>query len=183
MDPPSHAANTRGRRFRVTLEPNKWKTQAILPHGARTFRCPLRLRNLVSTAGGSAGVDAHTTAGLEAGATFRSSQNHSVTALGYVFSGLSSALSRYEVHEQFICIWSKLSGANQATEKELLAGELPKKHAAEAKAHVVSAACPAWQLLYISDRVDGLHIGPVFGVVVFCFSFTSRRRRRGCGKV
>ena len=42
----------------------------------------LRLRNLVSTPWGSAGVDALTTAGLETGATFRSSQNHAVTAPG-----------------------------------------------------------------------------------------------------
>ena len=44
----------------------------------------LRLRNLVSTCGGSAGVDALTTAGLETGATILSLQNHAVTVLAVV---------------------------------------------------------------------------------------------------
>src|ERR1019366_3909255 len=43
----------------------------------------------------------------------------------------------------------------------------PQEHPAGAKAQWILLACPAGDLLYISDRAPGLHIGPCFEVLIF----------------
>jgi hypothetical protein len=65
-----------------------WKADALLV---------FRMRELVIAQGTSAGVDAHTTAGLETGAPFRPLQNHAVSVLAAqkVFGLLNDYIAAY----------------------------------------------------------------------------------------
>jgi hypothetical protein len=63
-------------------------------------------------------------------------------------------------------MWRK-PGPEEAAEKGLISKDLAQWTSAGAKALLILLACPAGDLLYISDRAPGLHIGPCFEVLLF----------------